>query len=132
MARIAWRALQAKGFPSWVRDLKGSCGVYAIRDRASGEVLYVGESHGCKLYDTVTRHFQRWSRGKRFWKGLRGDVHDPGTTYQRARCDVAIWLVEQSKAVALQNALIRQLKPRDNINGAEAAELEAGRMFDLF
>jgi hypothetical protein len=45
-------------YPDWIRELRDKSGVYVIRDRASREVLYVGESHGDNLYKTLTRHFQ--------------------------------------------------------------------------
>ncbi len=48
----------AEPYPDWVRALRGHSGVYVIRDRASGETLYVGESHTGRLYQTLTRHFQ--------------------------------------------------------------------------
>jgi hypothetical protein len=39
----------------------GEAGVYVIRERESHDVIYVGSS-ATQLYDTVTRHFQRWRR----------------------------------------------------------------------
>jgi hypothetical protein len=45
-------------YPDWIRALRGKSGVYVIRDRQTGETLYVGESHKGKLYETLTRHVQ--------------------------------------------------------------------------
>ena len=39
------------------RDLDGKSGVYVIRE--GSEIVYVGESHTNRLYDTLTRHFQQ-------------------------------------------------------------------------
>jgi hypothetical protein len=99
-----YRALGAPGgdFPDWVRALRGRSGVYAIRDRQSGAVLYVGESHTDRLYETMTRHVQRW--------GLE-EAH----TYQRGRVEVAVRLSDASEAQELQRAYICELQPRDNI-----------------
>ena len=45
----------------WVRALKGKSGVYVIREQTRDDdaaIVYVGESHSGKLYETLTRHFQ--------------------------------------------------------------------------
>lgn len=90
-------------------------GVYAIVG-ARGAVLYVGESHTGRLYDTITRHFRRWRidpasdrLGRR-----RG-----GTTYDRDKVRVIYLLTEPGDAQAVQYAEIQRLNPRDNaIDGA--------------
>lgn len=83
-------------------------------------VVYVGESHTGGLYKTVTRHFQRWSRSKQFWRGgYAPEQTDPGHTYDRARVEIAIAITSKDRAVAKQAAWIRSLKPRDNVMGAE-------------
>lgn len=123
MARIEWRALgDGPGFPAWIRRLYSSnaSGAYAIRDASTREVLYVGESHRGKLYGTLTRHFQAWSRSKRFWENAGFTRNDPGTTYKRARVEVAVWVREGARGVVkLQDALIVQLRPRDNVAGID-------------
>lgn len=55
---LSYRPVGGRGepYPEWVRALKGKSGVYVIRER--GEVVYVGESHAGRLYETLTRHFQ--------------------------------------------------------------------------
>jgi murein DD-endopeptidase MepM/ murein hydrolase activator NlpD len=57
---LVYRAIGASGerYPAWIRELDGKAGVYVIRDADSHEILYVGSSAG-RLYDTLTRHFQR-------------------------------------------------------------------------
>ena len=42
-----------------LRGRKAS-GVYAIFDARSRRLLYIGESHTGRLYDTITRHFRAW------------------------------------------------------------------------
>lgn len=99
-------------YPEWVRALMGKVGVYVIRDRASREVLYVGESHRRRLYRTLTRHFQAWS----------GETAGP--TYPREDVEVAVKTVadrtvgegRRAKPLATveQDKLIRRLRPLDN------------------
>lgn len=91
-------------YAPWVRGLKYRNGVYVVRSKGDREVLYVGESHSCRLYSTLTRHFQ-------YWKG-----YTAGTTYERDHVEVAVaHLDEPSKAVVrAQVELIGELAPRDN------------------
>ncbi len=105
VSRLApFRALGAptEPFPDWVRALRGRSGVYVIRDRQSHAVLYVGESHTDRLYETMTRHVQRW--------GLE-EAH----TYQRGRVEVAVRVSAAGEAAELQRAYICELQPRDNV-----------------
>lgn len=127
-----WRVIgDAGAYPDWLRALKGKHGVYAIRERARSTlfglvavpalVVYVGESHTKRLYETLTRHFQQWRRQKAWWRGkYSAEQADPGHTYQRKNVEVMV-KVAPSRAVALawQAAWIRRLKPRDNRIGAE-------------
>lgn len=103
--RIPWTG---EGWDLWLRALARASGAYVIKDRGSGEVLYVGESHTGSLYDTITRHFQRW--GGR----TRATRRTAGTTYDRDRVLVAVKLTRPSDAIAAQDELIARLKPRDN------------------
>jgi hypothetical protein len=91
-------------YPDWIRSLKGRNGVYFIRETSSGAIVYIGESHSGRLYQTLTRHFQRWSN----------KYNTAGATYSRDEVDVAVILVPQSHAAYLQNELICQFSPRDN------------------
>lgn len=104
-------------WPSWLRSLDRACGVYIIRDKASKRVLYVGSSLRA-LYDTITRHFQGWHRSKKFFKGQYGrssTSHDPGMTYQRGRCELAVRIVACDTERMEEARQIGKLKPRDNI-----------------
>ena len=88
-----------------IRELANASGVYVIRRRESGRVLYVGESHSGRLYDTLTRHFRAWT----------GPT--AGYTCDPADVEVAIVRVPAPSAVAAQNALIARLRPHWNVNG---------------
>jgi hypothetical protein len=115
--KLAYRPIGRAGepYPDWVRALKGKSGVYVIRER--GEVVYVGESHAGRLYNTVTRHFQTWRRWKGFWKGQYAEGHDPGLTYDRAKVEVAVRLTTAAEALDEEARLIARLRPRDNLLG---------------
>ena len=92
----------------------------------SSTIVYVGESHTGRLYETLTRHFQTWRRGKGWWLGqfVESD-NDPGTTYDREVCEVAVRITRPGgAATAAQADLIRRLRPRDNVLGTVAEELE--------
>lgn len=94
-------------------------GIYAIVDRRTRQVLYVGESHTGRLYDTITRHFRRWrvnprtdATGRRFG----------GTTYKREDVAVVFVVCEHVHAAALQFAEIQRLAPRDNTHTGASIE----------
>lgn len=112
--KLEWTWIGSDGdpWPEWLRGYKKMCGVYAIKQR--GEVVYVGSSKSA-LYDTVTRHFQQWTRQKKFWKGLKGAGHDPGMTYRRKDCQVAVYTVACGKEREEEARLIARFAPRDNI-----------------
>jgi hypothetical protein len=62
-AALQYRPIGASGepYPAWVRALRGKSGVYVIREQqrdGSAPIVYVGESHTRRLYQTLTRHFQ--------------------------------------------------------------------------
>lgn len=120
---MTWRTIGASGgYPAWLRSLKRSHGVYAIRRRGwlSTTVLYVGESHTGNLYKTITRHFQRWGRGKKFWRGAYApEQTDPGHTYDRSdELEVAVQVARTpAAALRLQATWIARLQPRDNRAG---------------
>jgi len=125
-AALVFRPVGRSGdaYPDWIRDLDGKSGVYVIREIRgdSTEIVYVGESHTDRLYDTLTRHFQQWRRYKGFWKGQYGEGHDPGLTYRRDRCEVAVRVTTPNEAIDEEMRLIRRLKPRDNLLGQVAED----------
>ncbi len=107
-----WIGSEGDPWPEWLRAYKGACGVYAIKEH--GKVVYVGSSRK-RLYDTVTRHFQQWKRKKNFWKGLHGAHHDPGMTYRRDHCQIAVYTVACGAETTEEARLIARYKPRDNL-----------------
>lgn len=117
--RLRFVALGRPGdaYPVTLRVLRGveASGVYVFRSATTGQVLYVGESHTGRLYSTITRHLQGWSRQKRFWDHAEFSKHDPGVTYRRSSVEAAWLVLASSKAVEAQNRLIRRLRPVDNI-----------------
>jgi hypothetical protein len=130
-ASLSYRPIGRSGesYPAWVRALRGKSGVYIIRERqrdGSSPVVYVGESHASRLYQTLTRHFQAWRRAKKFWAGqyTGSQSHDPGLTYDRARCTVAVRVLPAERAVEEEARLIARLRPRDNLIG-QPDELDA-------
>ncbi|MCL4209290.1 MAG: hypothetical protein HRU76_13800 [Phycisphaeraceae bacterium] len=109
MERLTYRSVEgSKGdpYPAWLRELRGESGVYIIRDRASREVLYVGESHTGRLYATITRHFQAWDNSQ----------NTAGPTYWRDDVEVAVRVLcgGACESEPEQDRLIALLDPRDN------------------
>jgi hypothetical protein len=101
------------GFAAWLAELGAVSGVYVIRARLSGRILYVGESHTGSLGKTIKRHFWPWS----------DDPERRHHVYDRDSVEVAIRVGPAGIAVKAQNKLIRRLNPRDNGNGyGEALE----------
>ncbi|MFT3693960.1 MAG: peptidoglycan DD-metalloendopeptidase family protein [Kofleriaceae bacterium] len=122
-AGFLYRPVGASGeaYPEWVRSLKGKAGVYLIRERRSGELVYIGSSAG-RLYDTLTRHFQSWRRFKSYWRGQYSEGHDPGLTYERSSIEVAVRLTPPTKSFDEEMRLIARMKPRDNLIGQSIAD----------
>ena len=113
-------------YPQWLRDLQDQAGVYVLRERqadGTAPIVYVGMSSG-KLYDTITRHLQTWRRAEsKGWVGkYTARDHDPGLTYQRGRIEVAVLLTAPADARDTELALIAELAPRDNIDGAVVSD----------
>lgn len=122
-AKIDWKPYRSIGkpgepYPNWFRALDGKSGAYAIK--LGREVVYVGESHAGRLRKTIARHFQAWSRRKDWWRGFFSSGADPGRTYPREECEIGFVLTPADRAVAMQDRLIRRLRPRDNKLGKPA------------
>jgi hypothetical protein len=120
-AGLIYRPVGATGerYPDWVRTLDGKSGVYVIKEvqrDGSERIVYVGESHTGRLYDTLTRHLQTWQRSKKFWRDqFGGQGHDPGLTYPRHRVLVAARVLSPARAISEETRLIQKLRPRDNL-----------------
>jgi hypothetical protein len=129
-AGLTYRPIGETGtpYPTWLRALKGKSGVYVIRETkrdGSSQIVYVGESHTGRLYQTLTRHFQSWRRSKKFWTGqYGGQGHDPGLTYPRNRVTVAVRVLPPQRALDEEVRLIARLRPRDNLLGQPTADVE--------
>src|SRR5690242_14068015 len=91
----------------WLNQFRKRSGVYVIRKPGLlfQTVLYVGESHTNNLKKTILRHFQKWT-GK-----------TAGPTYARTKVELAVISCKSEEAVELQNKVIGQLNPQDNIKG---------------
>jgi hypothetical protein len=108
-ARLVWRKPRLDGgrgetWAQWVYALRGKTGSYAIRDGRSHQVLYVGESHTGRLFETLTRHMQQWNG------------YGSGVSYvnERRRIEVAVIERPSGEAENEQYELIARLEPRDN------------------
>jgi hypothetical protein len=120
-AGLIYRPVGTTGerYPDWLRALDGKSGVYVIKEvqrDGSAQIVYVGESHSDRLYNTLTRHLQTWRRDKKFWRDqFGGQGHDPGLTYRRDRVLVAVRVLPPAHAIAEETRLIQRLRPRDNL-----------------
>jgi hypothetical protein len=107
-SRLVWRSplpAAGRGWAPWVYTLKGQNGAYAIRDVRSHDVLYVGESHSHRLFETMTRHLHNWSGfgSGPSYSGLIGSI------------EVAALILSRDEAIVEQYELIARLQPRDNV-----------------
>src|SRR5207245_2123824 len=73
------------------------------RDVRTRELLYVGESHTDRMYQTLTRHLYSWSG------------YGSGPSYHSVRVEVAVERLHPREANAEQYRLIQSLHPRDNV-----------------
>jgi hypothetical protein len=103
-----WRKVagEGKAFAAWVEELHGKSGCYAIKWDGGwlddGGVMYVGESHTGRLYETFTRHFQAWSGPQ------------SGVTWDRRSCEACVEVFEAGEVKAKQVEWIADLNPREN------------------
>lgn len=81
-------------------------GVYGIRNTQTGEMLYVGESHTGRLYETIKRHMGRWF-----------DRGHPREAYHRDDVEIAWYATEEP--LEHEAYLIQHYQPRDNTKGME-------------
>lgn len=105
-----FRSVGAAGdpYPVWVSETRGRNGVYAIKDR--GTLVYIGESHSDRLYETMTRHFQHW----------RGTGADSHPSYTRGECTASVLITSAASAPTIQAHEIATRAPRDNVYETEA------------
>lgn len=86
--------------------LGDASGVYVFRDRDSGEVIYVGESHTGRLYRTMLHHFHD-PKGK--FERLGEWVHHAPT-----RLDYKVFLASPAAVPELEKDAIEHFQPRIN------------------
>lgn len=79
-------------------------GVYAIASLATGQVLYVGESHTGRLRKTLIRHLQLWN-----------DATQPRAVYDRFQVQVCWMKTTPDESMAVEADWIDELDPRDNL-----------------
>jgi GIY-YIG catalytic domain len=87
---------------------KNSSGVYFIRSKRSGKIVYVGSSGG-SLYKTIYRHFQQWvdidAKNKQFDR----------TTYSKTGYEVCILVTRTAEqAQRVEKYFIIKLQPSGN------------------
>ncbi len=102
----AFPALQGGAYHPHLAELRSyeASGVYAIVSRKGGRVLYIGESHTGRLYDTITRHFRAWGvPAKIDGSGRR----QGGTQYDRTKARIVYLITPKDEAIARH-------VPRDN------------------
>ena len=85
--------------------------------RTSGSGMGAAETCAGNRASAPRPHFH-WRRAKKFWRGqYGGQDHDPGLTYDRARCTVAVRVLPAERAMDEEARLIARLRPRDNVIG---------------
>jgi hypothetical protein len=102
-------------YPNWMRELRGERGVYVIRNRDSGEPVWVGHST-TDLRKTITRHFQAWGREARS-RYANYDYPRAGV-YEREDVEVSVAVaqddVDNDEIYERETALVCDLRPEDN------------------
>lgn len=103
-------------WPRFVTDEKK--GVYIIRDKRSGQIIYIGQSTS-NIYKTLYRHFQNWD-----------DPTQYRVTYPKQGKEVAVFIVKNAREVLeLERYLIIKYQPKDNeIKYLAYQEQEAERL----
>jgi excinuclease UvrABC nuclease subunit len=97
-------------------SVQNESGVYVLRDRESGEVLYVGESHTGRLYRTMLRHFHD-SSGK--FETLGEWVHHAPT-----RLDYKVFIAPAAAVPDLERDAVEYFEPK--INKLLVADADGG------
>jgi hypothetical protein len=89
--------------------------------RTSGSGTGAAETCAGNRASAPRPHFH-WRRWKGFWSGQYAEGHDPGLTYPRGACEVAIRVTSAADALDEEARLIRRLRPRDNVIGQPSLE----------
>jgi hypothetical protein len=100
------------GWKPFIRATMGKSGVYAIKHSGG---TYVGSSDSGRLYRTMIRHLEEWTRKKDFWAKQYDNEHGgPGETFDRKRVTVAVIVCPAKQAVALEAELQRRMHSVSN------------------
>jgi hypothetical protein len=92
--------------------------------RTSGSGKGAAETCAGNRASAPRPHFH-WRRSKKFWTGqYGGQGHDPGLTYPRSRVTVAVRVLPPQRAIAEEARLIARLRPRDNLLGQPADDVD--------
>lgn len=83
-------------------------GVYLIRHKATGSIVYVGSST-TQLKKTIYRHFQQWTDRQR-----KGNEQFERKTYPKKGYEIRFFKCTASQALKVEKYLIRKLEPKDN------------------
>jgi excinuclease UvrABC nuclease subunit len=97
-----WFAPYKNGRPALPSKYYNRPGVYAIKSRKTGKIIYIGYS-ATSLKKTLYRHFQTWN-----------DTAQNRYTYDPAKYLVKIFQAGKRTAPRLEKALIKRYNPRDN------------------
>lgn len=87
-----------------LRDQDKQAGVYLIKSKRNGEIIYIGYSSS-QLYKTILRHFQTWN-----------DTSQERYTYSKNNYLIRVIITTPRRAAALEQYLILKYMPRDNKN----------------
>lgn len=87
-----------------LRDTDKQAGVYLIKSKRTGEIIYIGYSSS-QLYKTILRHFQTWN-----------DPQQERFTYSKGNYLIRVILTTPRRAALLEQYLILKYLPRDNKN----------------
>jgi hypothetical protein len=102
-----------------LRESDKQAGVYLIKSKRTGEIVYIGYSQ-TQLYKTVTRHFQTWN-----------DSQQERYTYSKTNYLIRIILTTPKRAALLEQYLINKIKPRDNKQKLSFNESDAHKAIEI-
>ncbi len=122
--RPNWHPLVTRGAynDAVKRQAEHASGAYAIRERATHKVVYVGASHSGRLWKTMLRHFHAPASFKKVREGFvtsSPDLYDVAIAVtsrgKRGRSKDA----RDERALAQEVAWIKHLRPELNVTGGE-------------
>jgi len=105
--KSSWFDPYTEGKPT-IPGAETKSGVYFIKEKSSGKIVYVGSSVG-SLKKTIYRHFQIWndrqpSNNRQFER----------MTYPKEGYSIRVIYCTAGQAIHAEKYFIRKLQPRDN------------------